>query len=94
MNTKQQRFEGNEPTTFPDVNRAAEQFLEARQGNKNAAENVKRAQIALISLMKKHGLTSYRDPLEGDDGLVIHLDGKDVVKVTKARKPRKPRRRG
>jgi hypothetical protein len=92
--TTQTRIEGTEPTTFPDVNRAAEQFLEARQGAKNSAENVKRAQIALIGLMRKHGLTTYRDPLEGDDGLVIELDEKDVVKVTKARKPRKPRRRG
>lgn len=92
--TGQTRIDGTEPTSFPDVNRAAEQFLEARQGAKNSAETVKRCQIDLITAMKKHGLTRYRDPLEGDDGLVIELDEKDVVKVTKTKKPRRSRRKG
>lgn len=95
MGEKQTRIEGTEPTTIPEVNRAIEQFLEARQGKKNADDTQKRCQTDLIAKMKKHGLTRVKDPLSDDDGITIELDAKDVVHVKKTPKPReRGRRRG
>lgn len=77
---RQQRIEGTEPMTFPDVNEAAEHYLDAREKKKQASDFAKDAEDSLVSKMRKRSLLTYKD---AERGLVVELDTKDKVKVKK-----------
>ena len=97
MEKRQTRIEGTEPTSFPDMNEAAEAFLYARQKKKDAAEFAKDAaefakdaaefakdaEESLVTKMRKREMLHYRD---AGAGLEIELDTKDRIKVRKIRK--------
>ena len=71
---------GTEPTSFPDVNDAAEHYLEAREKKKAASEFAKDAETSLVDKLRKRNLLEYRDEQRG---LVVQLDTKDKVTVKK-----------
>lgn len=79
---RQTRIPGTEPTSFPEVNAAADHFLDARAKSKAAREFEKDAKETLIVRMRKRGLGVYSDGA----GLLIQLDTEDKVRVTKKRR--------
>ena len=81
---KQTRIPGTEATSFPEVNAAADLFLDARAKSKAVREFEKDATESLIEKMRGRKLLHYSDPASG---LTIELDSRDrvVVKRKKAR---------
>lgn len=80
MAGKQTRIERTEPTVFPDVNEAAEAYLEAKDKAKDAREFAKGLEESLVEKMRKRKLLEYRDEQRG---LTVQLDTKDKVTVKK-----------
>lgn len=81
---RQMRVPGTEKKTIKELDAAAEAYVEARDARMKKTEKEVEAKEALISVMKKHELTVYKDD-DADPPLIVTLTpGKDKVKVTQA----------
>jgi hypothetical protein len=76
---KQAQIPGTERKTVKEIDDAAAAYVEARDARKEAGEVEVEAKDSLIAVMKKHGVSVYRDV---EANLVVHVvPGKDGVKV-------------
>lgn len=81
---RQTRIPGTENSEIAEVNAAAEAYVDARDARMKKTEKEVEAKEALIEVMKKHGLSVYKDD-DATPPLIVTLSpGKDKVKVTRA----------
>lgn len=79
--TKQLEVPGTERKVIKEIDEAAELFLDKREVLKRAKKKHDEAEVALIAVCKKHGLTVYRDD-SVTPPLVVHIAaGKEKAKV-------------
>lgn len=74
---KQPFFEGMEPPSFPPLDDAIEQYVEARDARMEALKEEVLAKAALITLMKDLGQVAYTTP----DGYTATLESTSDLKV-------------
>ncbi len=82
---KQLHIEGTEPKSIKEVDTAAESYVGARDERMKKTEREDETKQALIGVMKKHGLTVYKDEEASPPLIVTVTPGKDQVKVTRAK---------
>lgn len=83
MAKKQLRIPGTERNAIPELDAAAEVYVKERDKRMSMTEKEVAAKDVLIGMMKKHGLSIYKDE-DADPPLIITLTaGKDVVKVVR-----------
>jgi hypothetical protein len=71
---------GMESPTIPELTKAAEEYAEARDTRMANGKLEKEKKVALIQLMHKHDLTSYRDTNQ-DPPVEVELVTEEKVKV-------------
>lgn len=84
MARRQTQIPGTEDREIKEVNAAAEAYVTQRDKRMKLTEKEVEAKEALIAVMKKHGLTVYRDDEAAPPLIVTLTPGKDKVKVTEA----------
>ena len=84
MAKRQGEIPGTERKTVKEIDDAAEAYLEARDKRMKLSEKEKVAKDALISVMKKHSVTVYRDDQVSPPLVVTLVPGKDGVQVRAA----------
>lgn len=81
MGKRQLEIAGTERKQIKEIDDAAEAYVEARDKRMKLTEKEVATKQALIDVMKKHGVQTYRD-MNADPPLhVIVTPGKDGVKV-------------
>jgi hypothetical protein len=80
MSKRQARIPGTEPKRIKEVGDAAEAYVDMRDKRMKLTEKESEAKLSLIEVMKKHGLTVYKDE-DAAPPLVVTLKTKDGVKV-------------
>ncbi len=81
MAKRQQSIPGIERKANREINDAAENYVEQRDKRMKLSEYESEAKEALIAVLKKSGISVYRDD-DADPPLVITLSTKDNVKVS------------
>lgn len=84
MPKKQLEIAGTERQREPEIDSAAEAYVEQRDKRMKLTEKEVTAKEALIAVMKKHKLEVYRDDSVSPPLVVTLVPGKDKVKVTEA----------
>lgn len=80
MARKKQTFiPGTEPESHPDIDRAAELYVDARDERCRLSKEEAEAQDNLLETMLKHGLSTY----EFDGKIVVALSKTKIVVKTK-----------
>jgi hypothetical protein len=75
---KQGHLPGMEPPSVPEIEKAADDYVEARDARMAAMEPEASAKKLLTELMKKHGLATYEY-----DSRIVTLAGEPEVRVKK-----------
>lgn len=76
---KQRFIEGTEPVSIPEIDKAAEEFVEIRNRWQAQGEEMNASNDLLRELMQKHGLTEYRF-----DSMLVKVEkGKERAKVNR-----------
>lgn len=84
MARKQMSIPGTERKQIKEVNDAAEHYVEQRDKRMGLTEKEHDAKEALIAVMKKHKIETYRDDDVTPPLVVTLVPGKDQIKVTEA----------
>lgn len=85
MATKRQaQIPGTETKKIKELDAAAESYVEQRDKRMKLTDKEKEAKAALVTVMKKHGLTVYKDEDASPPLIVTLTAGDDKVKVTQA----------
>lgn len=79
---KQLQIPGTERKSVKEIDDAAAEYVDVRDRRVSLSADEKVAKQALIEVMKKHGVSVYRD--DEADMVVTVIAGKDGVKVTEA----------
>lgn len=74
--SKQLQIPGTEPEHFPELDEAAEEYVERRDARMAMGKRETEAQDELVKLMHDHGLKNYEY-----DGLTVILVNKEKAKV-------------
>lgn len=74
---KQTEFPGMEQESIPEIEKAAEQYVEDRNARMLCLEDELKSKSKLLELMQVHGLTQYKF----DGKIVKRVPGEDNVKV-------------
>jgi len=77
---KQGHLAGMEPPSVPEIDAAAESFVEVRDERMSLGKTEKERKAILHALMKKNGMTSYEY-----DGKKVEIESKEKVRVRKAK---------
>ena len=81
---RQVELPGLEKPRIAAIERAADEYREARHAQKLAADHAAATKDRLIAQMRRNGQTSYRDDTS-DPPVVITLEARDSVKIVEVR---------
>lgn len=86
---KQGYFEGMEPPSIKEIDRAAERYVDIRDERMALTPVEVKSKDALHALMKKHELKTYEF-----DGYIVSVEpSEETVKVAKKKEPKAPRKK-
>ena len=81
---RQVELPGLEKPRIAAIERAADEYREARHAQKLAADHAAATKDRLIAQMRRNGQTTYRDD-SSDPPVVITLEARDSVKIVEVR---------
>lgn len=84
MARKQLTIKGTEQKSIPEIERAAEHYVEVRDHRMELTEEEVEAKGALLAEMEKHKITTYRDDNAVPPLVIVVLPGESKVKVRRA----------